>query len=175
MTNRRANGEGSIYRLPNGKWKVAISLGFNADGTRIRKTATAATKREAAICLAELKERYASISIEARNYTVQSWCDEWLLKVAPSNAAPHTVGGYRSNLERHVYPRLGHIGLVDLNGKTVAVAEMPEASTFDPLVDRVRVLVLATDEPLRLRLTNLCASLDAELLAVQKAHSAVVT
>ena len=119
MTNRRANGEGSIYQLPDGKWKVAISLGFTADGKRIRKTATVATKREAAICLAELKERYASISIEARNYTVQSWCDEWLLKVAPSNAAPHTVAGYRSNLERHVYPRLGHIGLLDLNGKHI--------------------------------------------------------
>ncbi len=119
MTNRRANGEGSIYQLPDGKWKVAISLGFNADGKRIRKTATVATKRQAAICLAELKERYANISIEARNYTVQSWCDEWLLKVAPTNAAPHTVAGYRSNLERHVYPRLGHIGLVDLNGKHI--------------------------------------------------------
>ena len=119
MTNRRADGEGSIYKLPNGKWKVVISLGFDAGGKRIRKTATAATKREAAKCLKELKERYANISIEARNYTVQSWCDEWLLKVAPSNAAPHTVAGYRSNLERHVYPRLGHIGLVDLNGKHV--------------------------------------------------------
>ena len=50
---------------------------------------------------------------------MQTWGDEWLQKVAPLTAAPHTVGGYRSNLERHVYPRLGNIGLVDLTGKHV--------------------------------------------------------
>jgi integrase len=119
MTSRRVDGEGSIYRLPNGKWKVSISLGFDADRKRIRKTATASTKKLAAKRLAELKERYANTSIEARDYTVQSWCDEWVHKVAPLTAAPHTVGGYRSNLERHVYPRLGHIGLIDLTGKHV--------------------------------------------------------
>ena len=32
-------------------------------------------------------------SIEARDYTVQTWGDEWLEKVALLNAAPHTVGG----------------------------------------------------------------------------------
>ena len=119
MTNRRADGEGSIYQLPNSKWKVVISLGFNADGKRIRKTATAPNKRLAAKRLVELRDQYAKTSIEARDYTVQTWGDEWLRKVAPLTAAPHTVGGYRSNLERHVYPRLGHIGLVDLTGKHI--------------------------------------------------------
>jgi len=119
MTTRRADGEGSIYQLPNGKWKVSISLGFDANGKRIRKTVTAPKKAAAAKRLTELKATYANTSIEARDYTVKSWCDEWLLKVAPSTAAPHTVGGYRSNLERHVYPRLGHIGLIDLTAKPV--------------------------------------------------------
>ena len=119
MTNRRADGEGAIYRLPNGKWKAAISLGFDADGKRIRKTATAPNKRLAAKRLVELRDRYANTSIEARDYTVQTWGDEWLTKVALLTAGPHTVGGYRSNLERHVYPRLGHIGLIDLTGKHV--------------------------------------------------------
>ena len=119
MTNRRADGEGAIYQLSNGKWKVVISLGFDADGKRIRKTATAPNKRLAAKRLVELRDRYANTSIEARDYTVQTWGDEWLQKVAPLTAGPHTVGGYRSNLERHVYPRLGPIGLVDLTGKHV--------------------------------------------------------
>jgi len=119
MTNRRAHGEGSIYRLPNGNWRAVISLGSDADGKRIRKTANAPNKRQALKRLEELKDLYKNTSIEARDYTIESWCNEWLAKVAPLTAAPHTVGGYRSNLQRHVYPRLGHIGLVDLTGKQV--------------------------------------------------------
>ena len=56
MTNRRADGEGSIYQLPNGKWKVVISLGFDADGNgfvkRRRRLQTTTAK-----CLKELKDR----------------------------------------------------------------------------------------------------------------------
>ena len=119
MTTKRADGEGSLYQLRDGRWVGSISLGFDPNGKRIRKTVTASKKAVAAKGLAQLKATYANTSIEARDYTVESWCNEWLQKLAPLTAAPHTVGGYRSNLQRHVYPRVGKIDLLRLSGKDV--------------------------------------------------------
>ena len=71
MTNRRANGEGSIYQLPNGKWRGAVSVGYTVAGKRVRKTVTARTKQLVAKRLDELKATLADTNISDRTWTVQ--------------------------------------------------------------------------------------------------------
>lgn len=36
-TKKRGNGQGSVYKLANGKWRAEWTLGYKADGTRISK------------------------------------------------------------------------------------------------------------------------------------------
>jgi integrase len=120
MTSRRADGEGSLYQLSNGKWKGSVSVGYTVSGKRVRKTVTAPTKKLAAKRLVELKATWVKTSVLDRDWTVQEWCDNWLEVIAPQRAAPHTVANYRSNLVRFVYPRLGAINLVRLSARHIA-------------------------------------------------------
>ena len=119
MTNRRASGEGSLYQRSDGRWVGAISLGIDANGKRKRKYVTASKKTLAAKKLAELKASLTITDVDDHDYTVQEWCDEWLKKISPETAAPHTVDGYRRNLVQYVYPSLGHIELGRLTAKHV--------------------------------------------------------
>jgi integrase len=89
-------------------------------GKRVRKTVTARTKQLAAKRLAELKATCAKSNVLDRDWTVQEWCDNWLKVIAPQRAAPHTVAGYRSNLQRFVYPQLGSIDLTRLSALHIA-------------------------------------------------------
>lgn len=36
-TKKRGNGQGSVYKMKNGKWRAEWTLGYKADGTRISK------------------------------------------------------------------------------------------------------------------------------------------
>lgn len=45
-TKRRSKGDGSITKLPNGNYKMTITIGVGADGKQKRKSVTAKTKTE---------------------------------------------------------------------------------------------------------------------------------
>jgi len=45
MNSRRPQGEGSVYRLPNGRWRGVVNLGWHA-GKRRRKYITRGTQAE---------------------------------------------------------------------------------------------------------------------------------
>ena len=47
MGKRRANGEGSITQLPDGRWQARIDLGY-VNGNRVRKAFFGKTRTEAA-------------------------------------------------------------------------------------------------------------------------------
>ena len=38
MPKRRQNGEGTIYQRPNGLWVCEITLGYDENGKRLKKT-----------------------------------------------------------------------------------------------------------------------------------------
>ena len=55
---KRGNGQGSVYRLPNGTYRAVVTLGY-LDGKRITKTKTGfKTKKEAVDFLPLLKNNY---------------------------------------------------------------------------------------------------------------------
>lgn len=53
--SRRPKGEGSITKLPNGKLKMTLTLGVEADGKQKRKSVTAANKAELMKKVTELR------------------------------------------------------------------------------------------------------------------------
>ena len=43
---KRGNSEGSIYKMQDGRWRAAVTIGKGADGKPKRKVFTAATRHE---------------------------------------------------------------------------------------------------------------------------------
>ncbi|MGK5738504.1 site-specific integrase [Micromonospora sp. URMC 103] len=103
---RRAQGEGTIFQLPNGKWRAELDLGW-VDGKRRRKTATRSTHRECAQWLTEAKRAKEAGGLVSRTPTVAEWFDTYLSEVAAGRVRSSTLSNYRRDFERHIRPGLG--------------------------------------------------------------------
>lgn len=99
-------GEGSVYqRESDGRWVGVIDLGW-VGGKRVRRTVTAATKRELAPKFKALKAKVES-GVIGDDATVAEWLDYWLTDVAPQSVRPRTLQGYRGYVETWLKPHLG--------------------------------------------------------------------
>ena len=48
MASKRGNEEGSIYQRQDGIWVASVSLGFDGNGKRLRRTLYGKTRKEGA-------------------------------------------------------------------------------------------------------------------------------
>lgn len=110
---RRVAGEGSIFQLPNGKWRALVELG-HIDGKRRRKAVTRDTHRECVAWLAEVKSARQANALPARTPTVAQWFETYLTEVAPHKVRASTLSNYRRDFERHIRPALGRVKLDNL-------------------------------------------------------------
>ncbi len=119
MTRRRGNGEGSVYQRQDRRWVACITLGYG-NGKRQRKTAIAASKREANQKLAQLQQA-AEQGLALDDPTVADYLGRWLKDSARSTLRPRTFAGYASIVNGHLIPGLGRIRLRKLTPADVEV------------------------------------------------------
>ncbi len=111
MTNgRRGHGEGSVFPLPDGRWRPMVDLGW-IDGKRRRKAATRATRREAVEWLREAQQSHKAGALVSPTPTVAEWFVVYLDEHAAARLRPRTLANYRRTVERHVLPALGKLRL----------------------------------------------------------------
>ncbi|RZU51596.1 site-specific recombinase XerD [Krasilnikovia cinnamomea] len=108
---RRGHGEGSIYQLPDGRWRGAVDLGW-LNGKRRRKYVTRKTRADVAKALLELTAlaEAGKLSTE-RVPTLAQWMEIYLAEVASAKVRPSTLHRYREEVEHHIGPLLGRIRL----------------------------------------------------------------
>lgn len=66
-TKKRGNGQGSVYKMKNGKWRAEWTIGYKMDGSRISKRKGGfSTKKDAMKFLESEKSQpsYESINIQ---------------------------------------------------------------------------------------------------------------
>lgn len=71
-TKRRSKGDGSITKLPNGNYKMTITIGVGADGKQKRKSVTAKTKTELMKRVNELRATSGNLQVK-RCTSRRSW------------------------------------------------------------------------------------------------------
>ena len=95
-TKKRGNGQGCVYRMPDGKWKVEVTLGYDeADGKLKRKRTTKtgfATKKEALAYIPQLQQ---TVTVTDKGIKFKDLFKKWLdghtAKVTKS-----TIDNYKS-------------------------------------------------------------------------------
>jgi integrase len=108
---RRAQGEGSVFRRSDGKWRGVLDLGW-IDGKRTRRWVLGTTEREVLGKLAELREaQRRGQNLSARRYTFGQWLDEWLSVKRRQGTRASTLRGYEWLIRQHIRPGLGGIRL----------------------------------------------------------------
>lgn len=80
---RRNKGEGSFTVLPNGKYKMTITIGVGIDGKQKRKAVTASSRQELLDKVSEIRLKYKVGNykeLKERPVTFKEYVDKWLDK-----------------------------------------------------------------------------------------------
>ncbi|MGD0609686.1 MAG: hypothetical protein ABSA53_39715 [Streptosporangiaceae bacterium] len=125
--SRRGYGEDGIYfdhrtgcrdsahhETCSGRWRGVVSLGFDADGKRLRRKVSGQTRTEVKDKLKAMHSELDAGERSAAGYTVEKAVTDWLDEGLPERAAK-TVEANRDSLR----PLLAVIGAVPLKDLTV--------------------------------------------------------
>lgn len=116
MPKRRGNGEGSIYRRPDGTWVGQISIGYDpATGKLKRKSFYGKTRKEVADKIAQaLQQMKNGTFVEPTQTAFGEWLDKWLTSYKKSQLKPSTYESYEMLINVHIKPALGKVPLTKL-------------------------------------------------------------
>lgn len=116
MAKKRANGEGSIRRKPNGRWEGRYTQGIDPNtGKAIQKSVSAKTQAECKDKLARAIRDNRGIPVNHNgDYTVVEWCRLWLETYSKPVIRFNTAKTYESAIEHHIVPAIGGIKLKQL-------------------------------------------------------------
>ena len=116
MAKRRANGEGSIRKKPNGRWEGRYTVGVDpATGKSIQRSVSGKTQAECREKLRRAIQDDRGVSIQhTGDYTVAEWCRLWFETYAKPSIRPGTVDNYRNMIEHHIIPAIGAVKLRQL-------------------------------------------------------------
>jgi hypothetical protein len=105
------------HKTCSGRWRGVVSLGFDADGKRIRKKVSGQTRTEAKDKLNALHSELDAALRTAQGYTVEKAVADWLDEGLPGRVAK-TVEANRDSL-RPLLTVIGRIPLKDLTVQDV--------------------------------------------------------
>jgi len=121
MANRKANGEGSLYRRGDGRWGGSAFVD-TVSGERKRIHVYAGTRQEVHDRLADkLAVGRRGIRTPDKEWTVGAYLDYWLATVVAVKNRPHTAEQYESTVRLYLKPALGMIRLTKLTVQNVQV------------------------------------------------------
>ncbi len=91
------------------RWKAAVIIGYDADGTMKRKTFTRKTQREAREAAEAFRAQFerGATPTDRDKMLFRNWYEEWIANVEV-NRSPNTTRFYRSLFENYVIPEIGN-------------------------------------------------------------------
>jgi integrase len=170
---KRGNGEGTIFKLGDGRWRAAITIGKKPDGTLIRKVFSARARREVQGQLADaLKDLRMGMLVAPRKQTVGQFLHWWLNEVVRTSARPKTLKFYEFVSRVHLIPAFGNLPVQRLTAQHVQrmlsdCSTVLSARTGRPLSKRSirhihRTLCTALNSAVNYKAVGVNVALDAD-------------
>jgi integrase len=111
---RRGRGEGAIYfREDRQLWACTISLGYDGEGKRKRRTLYGKSKNDVREKLVRLQTG-AEVLVNPKTFTLQQFLDRWLEDVVRPTRAPCTYRSYEQVVRCHINRHLGGVRVSQL-------------------------------------------------------------
>jgi integrase len=112
---RRGRGEGSISQRTNGLWEAKISLGYDGESKRRRRTVYGKSKAEVQTKLRELQNSAANgILADATQLTMVQFLSRWLENTVRPKVNASTYERYEQQIRLYINPCLGGVKLTKL-------------------------------------------------------------
>ncbi len=116
----RGNGEGSIRQRKDGTWEARYSYGRDDYGRQVQKSIYGKTRKIVSEKLTEIQHSiHTNTYINPTTLTVEEWLDIWLDDYKSNVIKPTTLATYKTRIEVHLKPKLGHMLLKNLTTHTV--------------------------------------------------------
>ncbi len=134
---KRGNNEGSIFRLPDGRWRATLSVGYR-NGKRWRKVYEATSRAGVQDKLDKAREdQKDGLPIVTGRQTVGQFLNSWLSDVVKPSVKPKTYRTYADLVKLHIYPALGRHSLAKLSPQHIRAflndkLTVPQASRKKP-------------------------------------------
>jgi len=113
-TTKRGRREGTIGRLPNGRWWGRVDLGW-VNGKRKRKAVYGKTRAEVSAKLTrQLRDQQQGLPPAEERQTLGQFLERWLDQVARPSVREATMRSYEDAVRLHIAPALGHVRLFHL-------------------------------------------------------------
>lgn len=120
MKRKRGNNEGSIYKLDDGRWRGAITVGRHPDGKIKRKVFTAHTRHAVQEQMTQdLRDLQLGLPIISEKQTTDQFLKHWLEHVIKDRIRPKTLRTYSDLVKNHIAPALGTVPLGKLSPSKV--------------------------------------------------------
>lgn len=116
MAKRRGNNEGSISKRKDGRWQGCVTVGYDPETEKPKKKYFYGKNRK------EVQEKVTEALGKAQggNYQEPSklrlseWFNTWLNDYMKTSLRPTTWESYKTQVDRHILPGLGHLRLSQL-------------------------------------------------------------
>jgi integrase len=120
MAKKRGNSEGSIYKMSDGRWRGAVTVGYraNVNGgvTQQRKVFSGSTRAEVAGQVAKaLRQQQQGENITPDRITVAGLMKRWLADVVKPSCSFKTFSTYTDISEKHIVPAFGSMLLTKIS------------------------------------------------------------
>ncbi len=116
---RRGRGEGSIAQRPDGLWAGQVSLGYDAEGKRIRRTVYGKTKREVQEKILNLQQdALTGKPVKQEKLTVDQHFQDWF-RTKITNLKATTYAGYVQLYDTHIKPVFGGLQVKALDYRRI--------------------------------------------------------
>ena len=137
MAKRRANGEGSIRKRPDGRWEGRYTAGRDPEtGKTVYKNVLGKTQAEVKAKLKQaIQENTEVDTLKAAQYTVGQWMDIWFENYAKIKVRPTSHQTYRGYIDNHIKPNIGKIQLGKLT--TLELQKLYKKLLSKGRVDRI--------------------------------------
>ena len=137
MAKRRANGEGSIRKRPDGRWEGRYTAGRDLEtGKTIYKNVLGKTQAEVKTKLKQAIQENAEVdTLKAEKYTVGQWMDVWFENYAKIKGRPTSHQTYRGYIDNHINPNIGKMPLSKLT--TLELQKLYKKLLSKGRVDRI--------------------------------------
>jgi len=120
MSKKRQNGEGTIYQTKTGLWRCEITLGYDENKKRIKKTISSRSLEELHKKINDLKYlNDRKLLAEPQNALIGEWLDFWLETYKRPSVKPTTYDMYHNAVNTYLKPTFGHYKLDKLNTITI--------------------------------------------------------
>ena len=137
MAKRRANGEGSIRKRPDGRWEGRYTAGRDPEtGKTVYKNVLGKTQAEVKVKLKQAIQESTEVdALKAAQYTVGQWMDVWFENYAKIKVRPSSHQTYRGYIDNHIKPNIGKIPLGKLT--TLELQKLYKKLLSKGRVDRI--------------------------------------